>query len=388
LPSPEVVYGDSPPQQCVDQAFLAALRDQLPNLCSLPDSFILSTPMSVLLKMESNAMKRSSGDKARSAEDRLMANMDKLGSTIIQVNAGQDNRSSSLHPCRFMAAPTCSAQQLWLAAREAIGTAGIPAVGSYDMAAIGLAGYVTARGWMELHNPASTSLSLRLFNIANMATKVTATKRISLNSSEDSLEVGDSMKDVLSYSEFKQSLRAARTALHFCLPWNFSIAALEGFLINNHFMQREVGTNSQSIALLSAFCDHVFMLNAERWRARKPFLDVIELGSVWAAWASGRTNLHSDRSAKEAKDKKPAKENGRNNTPKPSNSGKKPPKAGQPSQMAKSADDVCRRFNVGKCPNTSGPCTTSTGVTLRHLCNFNLPSGGRCLQAHQRINNH
>jgi hypothetical protein len=116
-----------------------------------------------------------------------------------------------------------------------------------------------------------------------MATKVIATKRISLNSSEDSLEVGDSLKDVLSYSEFKQSLRAAKKALHFCLPWNFSIAALEGFLINHHFMQKEVGTNSQSIALFSAFCDHMFMLNAERWRARKPFLDVIELGSVWAA---------------------------------------------------------------------------------------------------------
>jgi hypothetical protein len=86
--------------------------------------------MSILLKMESNAMKRSSGDKARSAEDRLMTNMDKLGSTIIQVSAGSDNRSSSLHPCHFMAAPTCSAQQLWLAAREAIGTSGIPAVGS------------------------------------------------------------------------------------------------------------------------------------------------------------------------------------------------------------------------------------------------------------------
>jgi hypothetical protein len=149
------VYGDSPPQQCVDEAFLAALRDQLPRLCSLPDSFILYTPMSILLKMESNAMKRSSGDKARSAEDRLMANMNKLGS------AGSDNRNSSLHPCRFMAAPICSAQQLWLAAREAIGTSGIPAVGSYDMAAIGLAGYMTARGWMELHLPLLAALQHR-----------------------------------------------------------------------------------------------------------------------------------------------------------------------------------------------------------------------------------
>jgi hypothetical protein len=44
-----------------------------------------------------------------------------------------------------------------------------PPIGNYDMGALGLAGYVSARGWAEIHNPASTKLSIKLFNINNCA---------------------------------------------------------------------------------------------------------------------------------------------------------------------------------------------------------------------------
>jgi hypothetical protein len=62
---------------------------------------------------------------------------------------------------------------------------------------------------------------------------------------------------------------------------------------------------------------------------------------------------------------------------------------GQPSQAAAAAaDDVCRRFNLGKCPNRQGPCVTSAGVTLKHVCNYRLATGGRCLANHARHTNH
>jgi hypothetical protein len=62
---------------------------------------------------------------------------------------------------------------------------------------------------------------------------------------------------------------------------------------------------------------------------------------------------------------------------------------GQPSQAAAAAaDDVCRRFDLGKCPNTQGPCVTSAGVTLKHVCNYRLATGGRFLATHARHTNH
>ena len=62
---------------------------------------------------------------------------------------------------------------------------------------------------------------------------------------------------------------------------------------------------------------------------------------------------------------------------------------GQPSQVAAAAaDDVCRRFDLGKCPNTQGPCVTSAGVTLKHVCNYRLATGGRFLANHARHTNH
>jgi hypothetical protein len=62
---------------------------------------------------------------------------------------------------------------------------------------------------------------------------------------------------------------------------------------------------------------------------------------------------------------------------------------GQPSQAAAAAaDNVCRCFDLGKCPNTQGPCVTSAGVTLKHVCNYRLATGGRFLTTHARHTNH
>ncbi len=47
-----------------------------------------------------------------------------------------------------------------------------PPLGNYDMAAVGLGGFVSPRSWVELANPASTRLSLRLFNINNCSRKI------------------------------------------------------------------------------------------------------------------------------------------------------------------------------------------------------------------------
>jgi hypothetical protein len=127
-----------------------------------------------------------------------------------------------------------------------------------------------------------------------------AAKRISLTDNEDMLEVGENLKDVTSFHEFKQSLRAARIAQQFTQPWNMSITALESFLINTNFLADKVVANAKGVSILSAFCNHVFLLNSQNWRSKKDFLDVVDLVSVWAAWHPGHIGP-----AETSKDAKP-----------------------------------------------------------------------------------
>ncbi len=399
----------------IEVGLLPALRAQLPNLEGLPDTFILRTPMAVLLKMESNAMKRSSADRSKNVEDRLLANTEKLASCHTQVAAGMDNRRNVLHPSRFMGGPLCPLQDLFLEGRRVIGPSGQEPVSGFDMAAVGMPGMVTPRGWVEIQNPGSTSLSLRLFSISNMGNRVAASRRITLaGDGADSLEVGENMKDVVSFNEFKLSLRTARVAQSICQPWNFSILALENFLLNNNFMGREINPNTEGVATLSNFCDHVFFLNAEKYRSQKPFLDTVELGSVWATWFSGRAALSSSGSGA-ARDggnsrqqannsRKPARPSSGSNSGvgsqrqstgsssqsrQPSSaSGGSGNRSGSGGGTGNSGNDICRRYNLNKCPNMSGPCVTASGSTLRHTCNFRLANGQVCPQRHQRSLNH
>jgi hypothetical protein len=73
------------------------------------------------------------------------------------VMEGMDNKWLILHPARFLSGAACSAQELWSQARTVIGiNGGHPPWSNYDMTPIGLGGLVTARGWLESGNPAST----------------------------------------------------------------------------------------------------------------------------------------------------------------------------------------------------------------------------------------
>jgi len=88
------------------------------------------------------------------------------------------------------------------------------------MGALGLAGLVSARGWVELHNPPSTKLSLRQFNINDCRSKVSASK-----------DSDQSQPGFIELEEFKLALRTMRTAMCHVMNWNFSIMAIEGFFL-------------------------------------------------------------------------------------------------------------------------------------------------------------
>jgi hypothetical protein len=362
----------------------------VPHLAHLADDLLLSTRITDLLKMESNAIKRMTADKGRSLEAKLIKHHEDLRTSWLEIPAGQDNRTDCLHSSRFMPAAVANAQELWARAREVWGVHGYPAVATFDMAAVGLDGYVTPRGWVELQDPGSTGLSAKQFNLSNNCSKVAADRRISLASGEDALEVHEAMKEAATITAFQNSIRAIREAARLCMPWNASFAAIEGFLISNKWMEKDVGTGQQATKLLSDFTDHVFSLNAGRWRSKRGFLDFIELGSVWTSWFTSRGGVIAPSSSK----------------PQPSAAGGNGQQAatkkkGQPGgqQKAKPAahksaaaqDNICKRWNLNKCPNAaSGICRTSAGLVLRHVCNFFKTdgSGTRCEAAHMRVTNH
>ena len=158
----------SPP--ALSSTDIAALKESFPLLAEFSDDFIRSTPRGDLMKLQSTAYKLKEAEKGKDADKKLAANKAALATKFYKVSEGKDNRWNCLHPSRFLAGAACSATKLWTAARQNV-EAGYPAIGSYDMGAVGLAGHVSSRGWIELHKPQSNKMSIKLFNINNCASR-------------------------------------------------------------------------------------------------------------------------------------------------------------------------------------------------------------------------
>ncbi len=73
------------------------------HLAHLVDNLLLSTRITDLLKMESNAIKRMTAlDKSRSLEAKLIKHHEDLRTSWLEIPAGQDNHKDTLHSSRFM----------------------------------------------------------------------------------------------------------------------------------------------------------------------------------------------------------------------------------------------------------------------------------------------
>jgi hypothetical protein len=151
----------------ITDADILVLKRKHTFLAEFSDAFIRSTPIGDLMRIESTAMKAKEIEKSKDADDLLASNKANLGHTFSDVLEGRDNRWNILHDARFLGGAGFSASKLWLSAKAAWGSSHPPPIGNYDMGAVGLAGYVSSKGWLEIHNPASTKLSIKLFNINN-----------------------------------------------------------------------------------------------------------------------------------------------------------------------------------------------------------------------------
>jgi hypothetical protein len=264
----------------MDSGDIAGLHRKFSFLKDFSDEFIRKTPLEILLKTETTHIKIKEYERNKAAGDRLSNNRDGLSDTFVQVQAGVDNRWDKLHDSRFLPGACCSATTLWLKARDVIGNEGHIPVATYDMQSVGLGGFVSKKGWIELHNVGSDVISLKMFNINSCSSKI----------SGKGAESGDEFKDLADLGEFKLALRVLKEAMAFVHPWNKSVAAFEGFMWQTDFCKSDLTGIEKPASVLAQFCDYILGVNADRWRARQEFVTTGEMKGIWDSFWGANLN--------------------------------------------------------------------------------------------------
>jgi hypothetical protein len=278
----------------------------------------------------------------------------------VLIPAGTDDRKSNLHMARFLGGASCSAQALWLMARDVLGPNGVTPLGNYDLDSVGCGGCVTPRGWHALHDPSSTELRLKLFHLPNVGTGSISGRKISLEDS-DSISIGESLREIADMDAFRAALNTAREAMAVALPWNRSISAIAGFMLNSNFCSSDLLSNKNRAAILTEFVDYAIQRNALNWENRQPFLSTDDLAHTWAAWKAKRSAVFTTGSQGQGQGKK-----------------KEESKKGV-------KDDICRKYNsAAGCPNAAADCKTYYGFKLRHVCSYIMQGGKKCEKDHPK----
>ncbi len=295
-----------------------------------------------------------------SANARLAHNAEQTSKKPTQVKAGLDNRKSILHDSRFLGGASCSNIELWLQARSKLPPKGVPALGNYDMDSIGCGGSVTSKGWKEIHDPSSQELKIKLFYLPNMASNCLPSRRIQLEG-EDSLHLSDSLREIADLDGFKGALNTLREAMQSALPWNRSISAICGFMVNTDYLREDLQGHQRRAQILAEFTDYILGRNALNWENKQAFVSSDEMAHIWANWKGKRSALFV---SKEKTEKKATQQKPRVND---------------------KVRDICKRYNAGVCPKqTDTDCKTFFGSKLRHVCNKFLINGGICEKNHPR----
>jgi len=379
----------------------------MPFLSHLTDDYLLAQPIDALFRLNREEKQADTARAAKGLDMKLYQNFKEAAENPIYMD-GYDNRSSYLHPARFLPGAGVPVQRLWLEARKLWGQEGKKAIANYDLEALGCSGCVTARGWDILHKPGSPELSLKLFTVANVGHSATGAKTVSL-SGEDSFTIHDSWKDIEDMGELKRALNNLLVAAQMALPWNFAFQVLHGFLKSNDFMSADLSGHKMA-PVLAGFIDHVFKVNAGLWVQEQPFLDAAKLLALWKSWwCSRKTGLKAESNSAQQNNNKNQKNNqnnnnqnkgkGQNNQAKGGN-GWQGQQGGQgggqqlPNFSGPPAEyNICKRFNEKTCTNHFSGCSISTKVgvlRLYHLCNSMVQKDGNtkkeyCLQKHPRL---
>ena len=356
------------------------LVNRLPALRTMKESLLMRMSYMALLQLNDALAKETKVSKKREDVSKLTHNRNELLLHPLEVAAGVDDRINKIHPARLMGGVACSAQTLWLKAREILGEEGVVPLGCYDMEAIGYSGSVTPKGWLAIHNPASEEMSLKLFHLSNVAGSGVGTKKLSLLDGEMAINVGDSLKEVTDMEDFKAALATATEAMAWACPWNKSVAALQGFLRTTNFCSKDLANIPKRVALLMDFTDHVFQRNALNWHNFQGFLTADELSNVWTTWVLRRPASFLGHGSGQGS----SGQGGHGHQGRKDHGHKKEAKQ-QPKKDKGAKSDLCRRYNSpAGCPNAAGDCKTFYGFKLRHACSATTANGSVCGMSHPK----
>ncbi len=357
-------------KNCMEKLGLKRLKDKFPFLMEYTDSFIMEAGVHNLIKAEKAARQLKDMERSNKAEDKLFSNRESVDSVLYPVLEGNDNRLSKLHAARCLPRAVCSAGKLWLHARSIMGNKGHPALSSYDLQSIGLGGAVSPKGWVEIHDPSSSNLSIKYFSIGGSL--------LSKGGKDGQLP------DMEDLSEFKNAVRVLRGAMGFVHPWNHSISALENFFHQSSFCQKDLSGTDKQVNTLVKFTDYVLSENASRWRDRECFLTTREIRGIWSDFLNQN---QPSKSNQQPSNQQSSRNNSQSSGPQVGSSANKFFRGNQSFGSGPSAnqavgsghigsklppymflEDICVMWNLGRCIKAPGSCTDKKGRQLRHVC--------------------
>ena len=185
-------------------------------------------------------------------------------------------------------------------------------------------------------------------------------------------------------ADFQTALRAVSKAASFAIPWNHSFSALEGFLHASNFCAAELANRPNRAALLTAFVNHVFGINAKKWSSGMVFLGADDLRSCWLAFFGTRSASVLTASGSGHRSGSGSGNGSGFGSGSGSGNGSGKRQFGRGFQM----DNLCRRYNAGNCPDQKESRCLVPGTTIRldHLCNKRDANNVACKRAHPAQN--
>jgi hypothetical protein len=213
-------------------------------------------------------------------DKRMAANYKDLKLKPIHVSSGFDDCISTLHSARLLPGVVCPLHKLWEKAQTELREAGLLPLVNYDINTLGLSAHVSTKGWAELHQPGSPHLSIKLFLSSNLSLTDRTVHSLDKEKPDSTTYLDEKLAEPASMKDLRKALMAAHMAQRLVTPWNFSIAALHGFMEASDFCAQYFTSSTDQPKLLRQFIDSVFTQNASHYRAGLPFLTSRDIGTL------------------------------------------------------------------------------------------------------------
>ena len=242
----------------------------------------------------------------------------------------------------------------------------------YPLHHINGGGCVTLKGWFEVANLGSTTISIKDFLLKNALRSNSGARRITTGQEGGAhfLETDAALQEATSAKETAEAFSMLLILRHRACPADCSLEPLLRFMSIHLFFVGDKEFKPESVnagAFSAGFIDTVLHLNGMRFNTRMPFLGYAKLYNVLREYKMTvmdvRGNEYNKQEHKQGypKQKHENQNKGKTNT------------------------FFCHRFNNEKgnlCNSNDGECRGKFGQEFKHLCTFKFSSGHMCKKAH------